>query len=64
MTYITILKDKSKFLLLHKFTKCVPGTIVNQIVIWFVKTSTKFVRCELRVVKSNSDHMAHISHLN
>ena len=33
MTHITMVQDKSKFLLLHNFMKCFSGTRVNQIVI-------------------------------
>ena len=39
MTYISILQNKSEFLVLHNFTKCFSGTRVNQIVIiniWMV----------------------------
>ena len=39
MTYISILQNKSEFLVLYNFTKCFSGTRVNQIVIiniWMV----------------------------
>ena len=39
MTYISILQNKSEFLVLNNFTKCFSGTRVNQIVIiniWMV----------------------------
>ena len=41
MTYISVLQDKSKFVLLHNFAKYFSGTRVNQIVI----TSILMVNC-------------------
>ena len=48
--YIAILRDKSKFFVLHNFRKCFSGTRVNQIVIlniWMVVSSFQLVIFDL-----------------